>query len=455
MAMGEHSSIQIGRAWDTRGAVFWTVVILAATLFPYNPTFGSALSENLARFDLRPIGHSGDFLANILLFLPWGFCISGMLAGRRRPGSRTLLVLGIGIALSGLVELIQLGLISRNPSLADILANQIGVIAGVWLKASHGERLRSRWSSLVVRINNVLNIRLLVVLQMIHLVLVFGMFQFTNHRASFVNWDLGHHLNLGNESTGDRPWRGCLGQVKLWRTVLPRKDIDRLQAGETPTADHEQDLLWAFNPSRPIGVDSRGAHSPDFVWHSAPPLRMAPDLVSLSKDHWLTSSGPAAPLSEALQLTGKFTLFVEAQTGDTRQTGPGRIVSLSTDPLNRNFTLGQEGPDLVFRLRTPFTGLNGSDPALIVPGVFAEVKKCFLVVTYDGAALSYYPGAGESPVSLVLKHGIIFRGLGFRFNAADQTGYKAVFWGFVAIPFLCLLGAIFARIRVGSTSPGP
>jgi hypothetical protein len=322
------------------------------------------------------------------------------------------------------------------------------------LEASHGGRIRSRFSYLKARMTNILTIPLLVVLLVICLVSAFGLFQFANHRTSFANWDPSYHLNLGNESTGDRPWRGRLGGVRLWKSVLPRKEIDRLLAGQGPATGNVQELLWSFDPAQPIEPDSRGIHSPDFVWHSAPPLRRAPDMVALSKDHWLSSSGPAAALSGALQLSGKFTLFVEAQTGDIRQTGPGRLVSLSTDTLNRNFTLGQEGPDLVFRLRTPLTGQNGSNPALIAPGVFAEVKKRFLVVTYDGAALSVFPGTGEPPLRLVLKYGTIFRELGFRFNPADQTGYKAVFWGMVVIPLFCLSLAIFARTRDRSKSPG-
>ena len=45
--------------------------------------------------------------------------------------------------------------------------------------------------------------------------------------------------------------------------------------------------------------------------------------------------------------------------GNTAQTGPARIVSLSADTGAQNFTLGQEGSDIEFRLRTPVSGRNG------------------------------------------------------------------------------------------------
>jgi outer membrane protein assembly factor BamB len=49
-------------------------------------------------------------------------------------------------------------------------------------------------------------------------------------------------------------------------------------------------------------------------------------------------------------------------TDDARQTGPARILTFSSDPYHRNFTLGQEGDRVVFRLRTPETGENGMNP---------------------------------------------------------------------------------------------
>ena len=388
MDRDEHSKHDSARNGDRRCVIFWTSIILAATLFPYIPVF----PEYRSMFALNPIGNPGDFLANIFLFIPWGFFVAGMFAKGYFRRHRALIVLVLGLVLSGMVEFVQLGLPSRIPALADILANLWGTGVGVWLEASRGERLRSWFSSFGGRISRAMTIRVLVGLVVIHTVLVWGMFRYADYRSSFSNWDSSYPMNIGNERTGDRPWVGDLDGALLWESVL---------------SGGEADPLWSLD----------------------------------------SPAGPFDQRTEALMQSGKFTLSVVVQTGDTSQTGPGRIISLSVDPLHRNLTLGQEGPDLVFRLRTPFTGLNGSNPALIVPGVFSEVEKRHIVVTYDGAVLKVYPGSGAPPAQLNFRYAGVFTGMGFRFHAADQYGYRIVFWGMVGLPPGLLLLVLAFRVR--------
>ncbi|HLV02387.1 MAG TPA: hypothetical protein VKZ59_14040, partial [Acidobacteriota bacterium] len=106
------------------------------------------------------------------------------------------------------------------------------------------------------------------------------------------------------------------------------------------------------------------------------------------------------------------------------QEGPARIVTFSNGPLERNVMLGQEGRDLVFRIRTPRSGLNGVDmqfslPEAIESGkntrVTAEFKKGALFLSAEAGGVtrsgSYRPrllqssleirGKGEAHVPLV------------------------------------------------------
>jgi len=84
-------------------------------------------------------------------------------------------------------------------------------------------------------------------------------------------------------------------------------------------------------------------------------------------------------------------LAVEARIAPAsgRQTGPARIVSFSTDGYHRNFTLAQEGDKLLFRLRTPRTGVNGMNPettlCTIRPG-----RDHHVIVSYSPGRLCCY-----------------------------------------------------------------
>ena len=69
-------------------------------------------------------------------------------------------------------------------------------------------------------------------------------------------------------------------------------------------------------------------------------------------------------------------------TDDYQQKGQTRIVSYSFDPYFRNFTLGQKGSDLVVRLRTEETSLNGF-PETTLKNVFLSTDPYHIVVTYD------------------------------------------------------------------------
>ena len=82
------------------------------------------------------------------------------------------------------------------------------------------------------------------------------------------------------------------------------------------------------------------------------------------------TSGPPGWVADAMR-SHRLEILLRVRTYSRDQYGPARIMSLSRDPHHRNFTVAQEGADLIFRLRTPLTDLNGM-PQLRVPGVFSE-----------------------------------------------------------------------------------
>lgn len=92
-------------------------------------------------------------------------------------------------------------------------------------------------------------------------------------------------------------------------------------------------------------------------------------------------------------------ISLEVKPTHARQYGPARILTLSRDPFLRNFTIGQNGGDLIVRLRTPATDLNGFPPyrlrgALAAPGwhrIDIGIAPHLLQVSVDGIAILSTP----------------------------------------------------------------
>lgn len=82
------------------------------------------------------------------------------------------------------------------------------------------------------------------------------------------------------------------------------------------------------------------------------------------------SAGPPGWLERAVAL-GALRLELRVRTYALEQGGPARIFTVSRDLHLANLTVGQEGRDLILRLRRPGSTANGK-PAYRLPGVLAD-----------------------------------------------------------------------------------
>jgi VanZ family protein len=82
------------------------------------------------------------------------------------------------------------------------------------------------------------------------------------------------------------------------------------------------------------------------------------------------------------------------------QSGPARILTFSTSPRDSNLMIGQDGADLVFRLRTPWTdriGTIGAEPVARLPDLFRTPAWVDLRIIVEPGRLSIVV-ADEPPV---------------------------------------------------------
>lgn len=107
----------------------------------------------------------------------------------------------------------------------------------------------------------------------------------------------------------------------------------------------------------------------------------------------IRSDGPAVKIADAVKRSGELTLEVWLRPAKTNLTGPARILTLSKNPNERNFTLGQEGNKFDVRLRTTRTSTNGI-PSLSTDSRTLNTKLTHVVYTRDrsGKARIYLDG---------------------------------------------------------------
>lgn len=93
-------------------------------------------------------------------------------------------------------------------------------------------------------------------------------------------------------------------------------------------------------------------------------------------------------LLEACKSASQLTIEAVITTSSLKQAGPARIITFSRDITHRNFTLGQEGDNLILRLRTPGTDSNGTPHANLTK--LSVDTPIHVVVTYFSGNLHCY-----------------------------------------------------------------
>ena len=415
-------------------------VILIVTLYPYsfvNQNY-TVLIMRLKRFFNSP-GDIYDLISNVLLFILLGFGLGRIL---QRQFNNKVLVLIISLLVSSnlslIVEILQMFLPTRTSSLWDLLANIIGGVGGttaffLWHYTWRG--VNKRWLTKSRLLFTALSYTLLVLCLM-----------FALQRAhNFSNWNSNFPLLIGNEHTGDRPWRGRINQIYFAPHSLSKKEIAQTfsekQSGSTTP------WFTGYQLTGNGDYPDQNGRSPNLAWQGVPPMKKTAGMISLSQQHWLLTPEPATKLNQAIQKTSQFSLLTTVATKDIHQTGPARIISLSTSPFRRNLTIGQQDSGVVVRLRTPLSGLGASNTNLTFPNILADTKPHQLLFSFDGKTLQLFVDRPEEVYTLNLTPEVLFFHFlpaigirGFQITPTNKWMLQLAFYGLMlSIPVTLML----------------
>lgn len=366
-------------------------VVLIATLSPFNFSFVDNLSIQKIIASFGNVSDFKDIVNNILLFIPLGVSSTAYFQKIKiKPMSKlfTLVISSAGLSLT--VEILQVFLPSRSPTYADIANNTIGGIIGIacfymW----HLQSFIYILSCLEKRMsrNYVTKIRLLFFGYTLLSFLILIPWQNTTKLS---NWNLTYPLSLGNEQTGDRPWHGYVSEVKIADKAVSENEVLGLFNNKNYLNMIGNSLIASYQLADKKSYQDSNGQLPEFLPQGQPSNIVNGEGVALSSSYWLKTATPTTLLSKRIRETSQFTIITTVATADISQTGPARIISISSDNSHRNFTLGQQGTNLNLRIRTPITGENATDIKLSVPDVFANTRSHYIVITYAQANLKVY-----------------------------------------------------------------
>jgi len=283
-----------------------------------------------------------DFLANLLLFAPFGIAL------RHRP---LWFVIIMAAFLSSAVEISQIWSVDRFTSVFDVAANSLGALAAAYLSR--------RWvfGGWIVDSDVCFGPWAMVGLLSLVVVLV-SVWRLPHPSSALDDWDSSYPLLLGNELTGDRVWRGEIKLLGLW--------AEALSPGNVADASAE-----AFRAHGAIYATPKPLKFP-----GGPAVRLPDDV--------------AKAFVAGVARTNAFTIAARFKPNNIEQKGPARILSFSVDPYRRNVDLGQEERKLSLRIRTDVSGANGNDHKVLSVPILQAKMETEVLATYDGAVAKVF-----------------------------------------------------------------
>lgn len=136
--------------------LIWLLCIAYASLIPFHirPILLTDALDQFKQISFLNLGAGSraDWVANILLYIPLGFSVSQIVAGKSRSFIKNCLAYGAVFFVCGIValciEFFQIFFSPRTVSLNDLIAEGLGSLLGIIMWRIYGQRLKNVWHDL-------------------------------------------------------------------------------------------------------------------------------------------------------------------------------------------------------------------------------------------------------------------------------------------------------------------
>jgi hypothetical protein len=410
-------------------------LIVAYTLAPFALSASGTEMSNRIREGLAIASLFGALkLAGHLLAF---FILGGMIAAvyQRSIATRGFTFLAVTTALfcAGL-EFAQLLQETRHARLADLMANFTGTLLGAKTAVSWGPArytraiLRKRLRRYPVRFQTGI------------FILATGTWCFAAFQPVLgslkIDWNDDYRLILANEADGSRPWLGEIRYVGIYGRALSPAQVSstydiRDKRKKSEASFNETALLAGYD----FTCGPANEVAPAGLLRSERLTIQIPASCDWKKDGTgvlakqntlLLGQTAVSALTTAIKASGAFSIEAWIRPLDDTQKGPARIISYSSGIWRRNFALGQQADDMVFRVRNRINGPNGSEHALKIKGVVRSEWQHWVAVYDHGVSSLFRDGQLLTP-TVDLREPPVYLGLG------THTAGRAVAGAFLVL----------------------
>ncbi|MEM7593961.1 MAG: VanZ family protein [Cyanobacteria bacterium P01_A01_bin.83] len=420
---------------------------MVATISPFDFLVTDKLSWQYIINEFKFGSNLKDYWQNILLFISWGFGIAAIIS--RNQKSPILVVLACFVAsatLSITVEITQLFLPSRVSNLTDIICNTIGGTIGGVLYYYQRNIIKFFLAIITGNIEQ-LSLKSIVKVFVIYCSLIALAITILFNSVNLNTWD-DYYLAIGNEISGDRPWRGYLNNLYISDRAFNIDQVKTaLEQANTLKQDYSSISAASFNYSESVYRDQNNL-LPDLYWQKTDQKINGnyDQAIYLDKNQWLKSQHKASKLVDRLKVSNEFTLSLSLAPSETYQVGYGRIFALSEGVYTHNFILAQQENDLYIRLRTSISGSNAIEPELFISDVFQDNSFHQIIIIFGNRKISCYLDQLEQRYSFKYNPDTTFsvflpwRRRQWQINLKDFSAFKSkmLFYLIIFVPLIFL-----------------
>ncbi|MGH9575670.1 MAG: VanZ family protein [Candidatus Acidiferrales bacterium] len=435
--------------WSLRTLLLGILGICLLTLYPFQIDL---LHSHPGINPFRLVGWAKaagtrDAILNVLLFMPFGFGLAGLL--RRRGLSRfatAVICLLAGALLSYSVELAQFFIPGRDSGWEDIFTNGSGSLAGCLFFCICGLPLLWVVQSAEAAIARFSTSRNVAIVLACYFALWCGVSARLQRMAGLQDWNAETFLTVGGVANpwSTHTWKGTMSELELWDRAIPSDVASRITSSAV-----------SLSPSPDSAVSYRFSGAAPFqdLQHHLPALnleqiqRTAPSPVAGTWDgnSWLGTTTPISTFVEAIQRSGQFSIhfqFTPAETGDMNAS----LVTIGRAGDTPNLEIRQASEALAFWFRTPLSPEPFDLEWSISRGCEPNQPRNVLF-SYDGSKLwAYidgqlrYEGYRLGPATALAQ---LIRDT----RPSELQGYRYTYYGIVFFPAGCLLGFAWRRSR--------